>query len=70
MIAIKLIVALNMLTMLKFRLPEKAFWVFVVILFAIFSALIIRTAVLDWTDDPAITRIDTFSKVWGAQALN
>ncbi len=45
------------------RLPEKAFWVALVIAFMTCAGLIIGTAVKDWIEDPVATTIKTFSKV-------
>ena len=45
------------------NLPEKLFWVLVVIIGFICASLIISTAIEGWLDEPGVTLIKTFSKV-------
>ncbi len=52
------------------RVVEKAFWVFVVVIFGLFATLIINHAVTDWINKPSVTKIETFSKVGKAEMIH
>ena len=45
------------------RLPERIFWVCLVLAFASYAGVIVLGAIREWVESPVVTEIKTFSKV-------